>query len=175
MTEPRDVEQTEPKRSILLEYDQNAEQFESQVRVRFRVGRTELLVGQNETGESVPGIRLLIPPFATFGMACLRLTRQVGHAALELDDYAQELLFKISGEDVLICSTMLRTTVPVNFEQLFEAWQSFALKVKGSVIKRHPEKVDYGYWALIDQHPDSTLAEELTRGFWFEERIDCFK
>ncbi len=158
--------------SVLFEFDQNADLLWNQVRIRFRVGEMDLLVGQTRDGVSVPGIPLLIPHFATFGMACLRVCKQVGRAALELDDYAHELLFQTKGEDVLICSTMLRTTIRVNFEELFEAWQSFAKHVQRIVISKYPDSATKHYWRLIEHYPHATLEEELTRQAWFDERED---
>lgn len=168
-----DLNQRESKSSVLFEFDQDADHFGNQVWVRFRVRETELLVGTNE-GLPVPGILLLIPAFATIGLACLRVCKQVGRAALELDDYGHELLFQMKNDNVLVCSTMLRTTITVDFQELFEAWQAFVKKVKHVVISRHPEKVDYGYWPLIDHYPDSALEQYLTLPSWFYERKDCF-
>lgn len=172
-----DMSSKQPKShsSILLEFDQDAEHFGNQIPVRFGVEETELLMSQNEVGLLKPGLPLLVPAFATLGMACLRLCEQVGRAALDLDDYANELLFQIKGADVLVCSTMLGITVRVNFEELFEAWQSFAKHVKSVVVAKHPDKANYGYWRLIDDYPDIALAQELTRQSWFEERKDCFE
>jgi hypothetical protein len=164
-----------PKPAIVLEFDHNTEQFDEQIRVRFRAAHTELLVGESRTGESLLGIPLLIPAFATLGMACLKLCRKVGRAALDLDDYGHELLFRMDGENVLICSTMLRTTVTVKFDELFEAWRLFVEEVKRIVILKHPEKSTYPYWRLIDEDPDDFLTRLLTREDWFDERKDCFK
>lgn len=174
-TADHDHDQTQDRASILLDFDQNAEHLWNQVRVRFRVEQTELLMSVNDVGVLEPGLPLFIPAFATFGMACLRLCRQVGHAALDLDDYGHELLFKIKDDDVLICSTMRRLTVAVDFEALFNAWESFANHVKTTVISKHPEKVNYGYWRLINHDPDGLVAKELSRQSWFDERKDCFQ
>ena len=83
---------------ILLEFDQNAEDLWRQVRVCFRVEQTELLMSPNDAGVLEPALPLFIPAFTTFGMACLRLCRQIGHAALDLDDYGHEVLFKLKGK-----------------------------------------------------------------------------
>jgi hypothetical protein len=132
-------------------------------------------MGPSETGALELGLPLMVPAFATFGMACLRLCKQEGRAALDLDDYAHELLFRMAGDDVLVCSTMRGLTVKVNYNSLFTAWLTFAREVIRVVNARHPDRAAYGWWSLIDDYPEIGLAEELTRPSWFEERKGCFE
>jgi hypothetical protein len=160
--------------SILLAFDEDEDHFGNQIPVRFRVGNTELLMSHSETGSLQPGLPLLVAPFATLGMASLRLAKETGRAALDLDDYAQELLFKMNGREIIICSTMLQVTVPVSYEDLFAGWLRFARRVKEVVVEKHPDRASYAWWTLIDEYPDAMVAEQLTRSYWFDERPECF-
>ena len=103
----------------------------------------------DKNGMMQAGLPLFVFAFATFGMACLRVCKRVGRAALDLDDYANELLFQMKEEDVLVCSTMQGVTVKVNFEELFKAWQSFANHVQTVVIAKHPRE---SYLCLLATH-----------------------
>jgi hypothetical protein len=154
---------------VLLDLQQDASDFRDQVPIRFRIYDQELLGGIDN-----PWLPLMLPGFATFGMACLRLIKPVGRATLELDDYAHALLFQMDGADLLICSTIVNTAVRVHYDILFATWGAFAALVRDTVIQRHPEKQTYGWWKLISEDPPAHVAEELTRLSWFEEHKECF-
>lgn len=159
---------------VLLDFQRDALDFRDQVPVRLQVGGADLLVSMTQEGALRPYLPLLLPGFAMFGLACLRLAGRHGRAALELDDYSHELLFQLSGEHVLVCSTMYGRTVKAGHEKLLAAWLGFAREVQEAVVQRHPEMRTYGYWRLADEEPDATLTRYLTDPAWFAERDDCF-
>ncbi len=161
--------------SVRVEFTVGAEGFGYQIPVRLRVGDTELLASPNKNGSLDQYLPLLVEPFAAFGMACLRLAKQTGRAALDLDDYAHELLFQMAGREILVCSTMRGKTVKTNYDLLFKEWLVFAEEVQRVVVLRHPEKRSYPYWRLITEEPDPTTVASLTDPSWFAERDACFK
>src|SRR5437763_12889772 len=103
---------------IFLDFQRNAPHFGNQVPVQFRIGDIDLLVSLNEDGSLQTHLPLLVPAFATFGAACLRLAKQRGRSALVLDDYGHELLFQMMNGDILVCSTISGRTVQIDYEVL---------------------------------------------------------
>lgn len=101
--------------------------------------------------------------------------RSVTDRYVELGEYGHELLFRMAGEDVLVCSTMCEKTVRCDYDALFAAWLAFAKEVQRVVVTQHPEDGAYPYWRLITEEPDPGTASSLTSPSWFRDRDDCFK
>ena len=155
--------------SVLLDFDREALSFGDQVRVRFRIGAVDLLGTAGAKPDTLePWLRLLVPEFAAFGMACLHVIEKEGRAALELDDYAQELLFQMTGAQVLVWSTRLGNSAQVRYSTLFDAWMEFGETVRRA-CDQHPKKRAYGWWTLLSEYPPPNIVEYLTRPSWFEE------
>ena len=160
---------------LLLDFWREAPDFGDQVPVRFRAAGIELLVSYTQDGSLRSNLPLLVPAFVTLGLACLRLAKQTGRAALELDDYANELLFRVTGDEISICSTMWGRTARLDYEPLFDYWLNFAKDARSVITQRHPEQQSNDYWNLLQDPPNPMLAEYLTRESWFEGRTECFK
>jgi len=160
--------------AVLLDFQRTADLFGYQIPVRFRVGKIDLLGTLAADGTRDPWLRLFVALFATWGIACLRTARLIGHATLELDDYGNELVFKMAGDSILICSPMVGKVVSVDYDELFNAWDSFARAVRDEVILNEPERGSCGWWALISADPPPELLKHLAEPSRFGEREECF-
>jgi hypothetical protein len=160
---------------VLFDFQQDPAHFWNQGPMRLQIEGEDLLVGIDKDGSSRPFLPLVIPDFATLGVACLRLARQTGRSALSLDDYASELLFQMAGDNVLVCSTWVGKTVTIDYESLFADWLTFANEVHRLAVLQHPEQSSNPCWRLITEEPDPTTAASLTHPSWFADRDDCFK
>src|SRR4051812_21605694 len=111
---------SDDKLPILIEFWREAPHFGYQVPVRFQVGDIDLFESRDDDGSLVPNLPLFLPKFAALGMACLRLAKQTGRAALELDDYANELLFHVTADEVSVSNARSGRTATVGYEDLFK-------------------------------------------------------
>src|SRR6266496_3967387 len=139
---------------VLLDFKRDVENFNNEVPIRFRIGDQELFGHSAEDGSEILELPLFILRFATYGMACLRLVKTDGRSALELDEYANEFLFKAAGhEHVDIYDTWGEITVRVRYDTLFKAWKKFAEEAYEAVSQRHPEMRTHFRWKLINEEP----------------------
>ena len=152
---------------MLLDFDRSARDFWDQIPVRLRVANVELLATRHEDGTYEYSLPLLVCPFAAFGLACLRVARKSGRAALELDDYANQLRFIMTGSEVTIDSTRVGSAVCIPYDALFGAWKGFASTVREIVSDRHPNR-PYQWWSLLTDDPPHDVTKSVTRDYLFE-------
>jgi hypothetical protein len=157
------------KLPILIEFFRQAPHFGYQVPVRFRVGDTDLLMSHGPDGALVPNLPLFLPKFAGLGSACLRLAKQHGRAGLELDDYANELLFYVTAEGVSVSNKRYETTVTTSYDDLFKKWLAFAEDLWQVVSQRNPEEASSSWWRLVHEEPGPQISQILTSPSLFEE------
>ena len=131
------------KESSILKY--------GEVPVLFSVGEITLL-------DRLP---LSLASFATWGMACLRVADKSGEAVLELDEYANAILFKKVGEQILVHNTMNGLTAKVSYDILFSTWKEFAYQVREAYGFLYPEGDPHGWWELISEYPPPLLEANI--------------
>ena len=160
--------------NILLDFHIGSKTFGDQIPMRFRI-RQQDMFGENDDNSDTPfcWLRLFAPRFAAWGMACLRLLPRRQRAALDLDDYGQEILFKLDGDLVAVCSTILGVTARVKYQTLFVAWADFGQRVYKEAIQQPNGSSFFGWWQLLNEDPPPLLEEELTRESYFSERKEC--
>lgn len=146
---------------ITLNFKNDVSSFGNQIPVQFCVKGTDLLGTVYETGIVENTLPLLVPAFATLGVASLRVAEKIGWSVLELDDYGSELIFKKNDSLIKIKSTRTGVTVEVDYLELLTVWQSFGKLVKNIVIERNPEKKDYLWWCLLDEYPPPNVEKIL--------------
>jgi hypothetical protein len=143
--------------NVVLAFQRDAPSFLEQIPVWFGVNGKDVLGSAGGDG-----LRLFVPGFATFGMACLRVARQVGRSAMDVDDYGDELLFRLQNENIVVCRTGgTPTPQSVRYEVLLKAWARFGESVHDAVLARHPEKETTVWWHLLTDYPPPSLAQQL--------------
>ncbi|HKF58346.1 MAG TPA: hypothetical protein VKJ45_23080 [Blastocatellia bacterium] len=159
---------------VWLEFERVFPFFGYQTPVQLRVGNASLIAGSAEGVMLQHGMRLKVPAFATWGLACLRVARSRGRATLDLDDYGSELMFKAEGSSILILSNWTLEQVKVDYDIILAAWHSFAMSVREEVLRREPDRESWGYWDLISDDPPQSFAAYLGDKSRYEDAYQTF-
>jgi hypothetical protein len=113
--------------------------------VRIQIGNADLHGYPKESDDEPPEFRwypLSLLEVAKWGLMSLMIARETGQYVYELGrhgDSGQALLFMMSGDDILIHSTMTEVTVRLPFQMVWAAWQDFAERVRQFMLVRYPE------------------------------------
>lgn len=163
--------------------------------VRINVGGVDLLGFVEETPDEPPDFRwyyLNILDVAKWGLFSIKRARDIGQYVYELGRYGDSgcaLLFKISGEDMLIHSTMTERTVSIPYHKLHAAWEAFAERVREYISREHSEAKEQPgwdewldgkegtHWGVIGSKVERSPRIELFprwRG-WFDENPHAFE
>src|SRR4051812_7674513 len=86
------------------------------------------------------GILVFVILFAWWGPVALKQAKLTGGSVYWLGSYGDQgaLLFKMSGDDILVHSTPYKKTVKVKYELLEQAWNDFADRVRAFVLREMP-------------------------------------
>jgi hypothetical protein len=164
----------DPTTRVMLEFERVFPFFGHQTAVQLRVGKADLVIGSSEGVMLQHGMRLFVPAFATWGLACLRVARSRGRATLDLDDYGSELMFKVEGSSILILSNWTLEQVRVDYDIILAAWHSLAMAVREEVLRREPDRESWGYWDLISDDPPQSFAAYLGDKSRYEDAYQTF-
>jgi hypothetical protein len=167
----------------------------SDLPVCISVGGVDLLgYGERRVDEPLDcrWYHLSILDVAKWGLFAIKRAREIGQYVYELGRYGDSgcaLLFKISGEEILIHSTMTEKTVSIPYHKLHAAWEAFAERVREYISREHPEAKEQPgwdewldgkedtHWGVIGSKVERSPRIELFphwRG-WFDENPHAFE
>jgi hypothetical protein len=135
------------------------------VPVRFEIGALDLLGFERDADPLLdrPWRMLMLPAFAVWGLASLRVAKKHGQASLDLEDYGDDLLFQMDGDDILVQTTSGSGIARVSYTSLLQAWETFARAVYDTIAIRHPDEYTQTWLMKIDDYPDPILEQWLLR------------
>jgi len=160
-----------------------------EIPVRIMIGDVDLLgvPEEDQSKQSEPSwYPLQIPNLARWGLASVQKAQETGRYVYELGRYGDTgaaLLFKRSGADMLIHSTMTDRTVRVSYHTLLKEWKDFAERVRNFVSHTFPEmKQQQGWsdWLTGQEEPVWSQPGGYAEMFpfwqrWFNEYKDAFQ
>ena len=171
-----------------VKYNRSAYAFAA-VPVRLRIGDVDLLGYVEETINEPSEFRwvsLSILDIAKWGLFSVKRARELGRYVYELGshgDTGAALLFEMSGDEILVHSTMTERTARISYRSLVEAWEAFAERVRKYILHEFPQMKNEPGWGEWLAGKDILMwgAErgelELFPNWkqWFEENEHAFE